>query len=170
MQSVASLAHSGLNVYAHNVETVPRLTPFVRDKRASFAQSLSVLKMAKEINPQIFTKTSIMLGLGETEEEVKETLKAIRDVGVDAVTLGQYLRPSKQQLGIVSFITPQQFAMYKEYALGLGFRYVVSGPLTRSSYRAGEFYLSSLLRRHQAKLQADVGTLKGQETQLLKAK
>ncbi|OEH79848.1 lipoic acid related protein [Cyclospora cayetanensis] len=162
--SVSLLVNSGLDVYAHNVETVPRLAPFVRDRRASFSQSLSVLRMAKEEKPGLFTKTSIMLGLGETEAEVGEALKAIRDAGVDAVTLGQYLRPSKQQLGVVAFISPQQFEVYRQLALDLGFRYVASGPLTRSSYRAGEFYLSSLLRGSVAKLQADVGGIKGQYT------
>ncbi|KAL8442733.1 hypothetical protein Emed_007188 [Eimeria media] len=141
--SVEALALSGLDVYAHNVETVPRLSPFVRDRRASFPQSLSVLRLAKTINPELFTKTSIMLGLGETQTEVVEALKEIREAGIDAVTLGQYLRPTKQQLGVVSFISPQQFEVYRQVALDLGFKYVASGPLTRSSYKAGEFYLAT---------------------------
>ncbi|KAL8270673.1 hypothetical protein Esti_005419 [Eimeria stiedai] len=168
--SVEALALSGLDVYAHNVETVPRLSPFVRDRRASFPQSLSVLRLAKTIKRELFTKTSLMLGLGETEAEVKEALKEIREAGVDAVTLGQYLRPTQQHLGVVAFISPQQFEVYRHLALDLGFKYVASGPLTRSSYKAGEFYLASLLRKKTAKLQADVGPLSGDAQQVLHPK
>ncbi|KAL8438939.1 hypothetical protein Efla_005074 [Eimeria flavescens] len=168
--SVELLAGSGLDVYAHNVETVPRLSPFVRDRRASFSQSLSVLQMAKNANPRLFTKTSLMVGLGETEEEVAEALRQIRSADVDAVTLGQYLRPTKQQLGVVSFVSPQQFEVYRQLAMDLGFKYVASGPLTRSSYRAGEFFLSSLLKKQRAKLQADVGHLQGSKQQVLNPK
>ncbi|CDI77774.1 lipoic acid synthase, putative [Eimeria acervulina] len=135
--SVSTVVHSGLDVYAHNVETVPRLSPFVRDRRASFDQSLKVLRHAKCEKEDIFTKTSLMLGLGETPEEVLQAMQRIREeADVDALTLGQYLRPSKQQLGVVSFITPQQFEVYRQQALDLGFKYVAAGPLTRSSYKA----------------------------------
>ena len=159
-QSVSTVVHSGLDVYAHNVETVPRLSPFVRDRRASFDQSLKVLRDAKREKEDIFTKTSLMLGLGETPEEVLQAMQRIREeADVDALTLGQYLRPSKQQLGVVSFITPQQFEVYRQQALDLGFKYVAAGPLTRSSYKAGEYYIKSLLKKDKAKLKASIGSL-----------
>lgn len=168
VQSVRKLACSGLDVFAHNIETVRRLTPFVRDRRASFDQSLFVLREAKRMKPGLFTKSSIMVGLGETREEVRQTLEALREHDVDAVTLGQYLRPSKAQLGIVRFVTPPEFEEFGEIAKGLGFKYVVSAPLSRSSYRAGEYFLKNLLRKERAKLQADVGGLRGSETEIAK--
>ncbi|CDJ40835.1 lipoic acid synthase, putative [Eimeria tenella] len=102
-----------------------------------------------------------MLGLGETPEEVAEALLLLRAAKVDAVTLGQYLRPSRGQLGVVSFVSPQQFEVYRHLALQQGFAFAAAGPLTRSSYRAGEFFLANLLKKQNAKLQADVGELRG---------
>lgn len=130
-------------VIAHNVETIDRLTSKVRDKRATYTQSLNVLKRVKEINPKIFTKTSIMLGLGESEEEVIKAMHDLRNNNVDIVTFGQYLRPTKKHLPVIEYITPDKFKYYEQIGLDLGFIYVASGPLVRSSYKAGEYFLKN---------------------------
>jgi lipoyl synthase len=145
---VEILLASGLQVFAHNVETVARLQATVRDRRANYAQSLHVLQHVKQRAPHIITKTSLMLGLGETEAEVCETMQHLRDVGVDAITFGQYLRPSAKQLEVVEWVPPQQFDAYKTLAIETyGFAYCASGPLVRSSYRAGEYYLEAMVRQ-----------------------
>jgi lipoic acid synthetase len=128
-------------VIAHNIETVTRLTPSVRDPRATYRQSLDVLQAIKAADPQRATKSSIMMGLGETEEEVITAMADLRSVGTDFLTLGQYLRPSEKHLKVHEFVTPEQFERYRELGEGLGFRYVASGPLVRSSYKAGEFFI-----------------------------
>ena len=133
------------NVFAHNVETVRRLTPRVRDIRASYDQSLLVLQMAKEIRPDILSKSSIMVGLGETREELQETMRNLRDSNVDILTLGQYLQPTKKHLDVTEYITPESFEIYADDARKAGFLYVASGPLVRSSYRAGELFLQNHL-------------------------
>jgi lipoic acid synthetase len=130
-------------VIAHNVETIDRLTSKVRDKRATYIQSLNVLRRVKEINPKIFTKTSIMLGLGESEEEVIQAMHDLRNNNVDILTFGQYLRPTKKHLPVIEYITPDKFKYYEEIGLDLGFIYVASGPLVRSSYKAGEYFLKN---------------------------
>jgi len=121
-------------VISHNIETVKRLTRAVRIQ-AKYERSLEVLACLKQAGARR-TKSGIMLGLGETEEEVLETLRDLRAVDVDVVTIGQYLQPSKKHLAVSSFITPDQFKVYEEYGLSLGFRHVESGPLVRSSYKA----------------------------------
>ena len=126
-----------LRVFAHNVECVPRLDRIVRDRRASFGQSLDILRKAKEVRPDILTKTSLMVGLGESDEEVEETMKMIREAGVDMITLGQYLQPSFRHLPVDRFPEPSNFADWDRLARELGFGAVASGPLVRSSYRAG---------------------------------
>ena len=131
------LDSSPLAVFAHNVECVPRLDQQVRDARASFAQSLAVLREAKRLRPDILTKSSLMVGLGETDEEVEDALAQLRDAGVGLVTLGQYLQPSWKHIAIDRFPTPKQFAEWDSCARELGFLAVASGPLVRSSYRAG---------------------------------
>ena len=133
------------HVFAHNVETVERLTPMVRDRRASFAQSLATLAAAKRASSNVVTKSSIMVGIGETDAEICETLAALRSVDCDAVTLGQYLRPSAWHQEVARFATPDEFVRWEQVAKELGFRYVASGPMVRSSYRAGEFYLRALV-------------------------
>jgi len=139
------------DVFAHNVETVGRLTLSVRDRRATFEQSLAVLKAAKRIAPEMLTKSSIMLGLGETDEELRGVMRALREAGVDIVTLGQYLRPSPWHLEVASYVSPGRFDAWKAEAYDLGFRYCAAGPLVRSSYRAGEAFIEGLLRsRRQA--------------------
>jgi len=134
------------DVVAHNIETIRRLTPVVRDRRASYEQSLSVLRMVKDINPLIFTKSSIMVGLGETPDEVVEAMKDLRSVGVDFITVGQYLRPTLSHIPVAEYVHPAVFEYYRSEALKMGFRYAACGPLVRSSYKAGEFYISSILR------------------------
>ncbi len=132
-------------VLAHNIETVARLTPKVRDPRATYEQSLSLLRHAKEMDPKVYTKSSIMVGLGESFEEVIEAMKDLRQVGVDLLTVGQYLQPSKRHLKVATFVHPETFARYREVGLELGFLYVAAGPLVRSSYRAGEFFIKRVI-------------------------
>lgn len=133
-------------VFAHNIETVARLTPQVRDPRCAYAQSLDVLARAKQVEPTQLTKSSIMLGLGETEADLEQTFADLRGAGVEVLTLGQYLRPTKKHLPVVEFVTPERFEALGERARAHGFEYVASGPLVRSSYRAGELYLEKRLR------------------------
>ena len=130
------LDNAPLQVFAHNVETVRRLTPRVRDPRATFEQSILILKKAKELRPDIMTKSSIMLGLGETEEDIIETFSELRDVEVDLLTLGQYLAPGPSYLPVVSFPKPERFDKLANVAKDMGFRAIASGPMVRSSYRA----------------------------------
>ncbi|HAN30731.1 MAG TPA: lipoyl synthase [Myxococcales bacterium] len=134
------------HVFAHNIETVEALSRRVRDARATYAQSLRVLQSAKRRNPKVLTKSSIMLGLGESDAQIDQALIDLRAHDVDAVTLGQYLRPSPWHHEVMSFVRPEAFEQWQNRAEELGFRYVASGPLVRSSYRAGEFYLSALLK------------------------
>ena len=134
---VERVVNTPLLVLAHNMETVPRLYRQVRPG-AAYERSLRVLQMAKEIRPDIITKSGLMLGLGETREELLEVFVDLRDHGCDILTLGQYLQPTPEQLPVFRYVTPQEFAGLKEDALRLGFRHVESGPLVRSSYHAWE--------------------------------
>ncbi|MBN2796357.1 MAG: lipoyl synthase [Clostridia bacterium] len=127
------------NVFNHNIETVKRLYNTVRPE-ASYAQSLYVLKYIKEVDPKMATKSGIMVGLGETEEEVFETLKDLREVGCDIVTIGQYMQPSEKHIDLVEYVHPDVFKRYEEKAYALGFSAVASSPLVRSSYKALESY------------------------------
>jgi len=145
-KSVETLALSGLDVYAHNLETVERLQKFVRDARAGYQQSLSTLEHAKKVKPGLYTKTSLMLGLGETDEEVIQTMKDLRAVDVDVVTFGQYLRPTENHLSVVEYVTPEKFDYFRRVGEDMGFKYVASGPMVRSSYKAGEFYLEHMIK------------------------
>lgn len=164
LEQVSLVAKSGLDVYAHNIETVEALTPQVRDRRATFRQSLKVLEHAKKEGVQV-TKTSIMLGVGETEDQVMDALRELRGVEVDVVTFGQYMRPTKRHMKVDRYVEPVEFEKWKEVAEGMGFMYVASGPLVRSSYKvptslfflrvlhtndrfskAGEFYIENVLR------------------------
>ena len=133
---VETVVDSGLQVFAQNLETVRRLTHPVRDARAGYEQTLAVLAAAKRHRPDVLTKSSLMLGLGETDEEILEAMDDLRAAQVDIVTLGQYLRPTPNHLPVARFVTPGQFAAYREAGLARGFRECVSGPLVRSSYRA----------------------------------
>ncbi|MCK8515481.1 lipoyl synthase [Methylonatrum kenyense] len=136
LADVETVVDSGLDVFAQNVETVRRLTHPVRDPRASYEQTLTVLAHGKRHRPEVLTKTSLMLGLGETDDEIRQTLEDLRDAGVDIVTFGQYLRPTANHLPVERYVTPDEFARYREWGLAMGFLEVVSGPLVRSSYRA----------------------------------
>ncbi|HZO21433.1 MAG TPA: lipoyl synthase [Steroidobacteraceae bacterium] len=136
LRDVETVVDSGIEVFAQNIETVRRLTHPVRDPRAGYDQTLQVLAHAKDHRGEVLTKSSLMLGLGETDEEIAQTLSDLRAVGVDIVTLGQYLRPTLNHLPIERYVTPEQFDQYREQALALGFLECVSGPLVRSSYRA----------------------------------
>jgi len=142
---VEAVASSGLDVFAHNIETVERLTPFVRDPRAKYRQTLAVLDHAKKVSPGLVTKTSIMLGLGEKDEEVRTTMEELRNVGVDCLTLGQYMQPTKRHLKVQEYVTPAKFAMWEQVGKELGFLYTASGPLVRSSYKAGEFFIKNIV-------------------------
>ena len=137
------------DVFAHNIETVERLSPKVRDRRATYRQSLEVLRLAKQLRPQVVTKSSIMLGLSETEAEIEQALVDLRAHDVDAVTLGQYLRPSPWHLEVLEFVEPLAFQTWEKRALELGFAYCASGPMVRSSYRAGEHFLKAIVRDRQ---------------------
>ncbi|XP_073898536.1 lipoyl synthase, mitochondrial isoform X3 [Castor canadensis] len=151
LKAVEKVALSGLDVYAHNVETVPELQRKVRDPRANFDQSLSVLKHAKEVQPYVISKTSIMLGLGENDEQVYATMKALREADVDCLTLGQYMQPTKRHLKVEEYITPEKFKYWEKVGNELGFHYTASGPLVRSSYKAGEFFLKNLVAKRKTK-------------------
>ena len=146
---VIHLASARPDVFAHNIETVERLTPSVRDPRAKYRQSLGVLQTVKEYDPKMYTKSSIMLGLGETDEEVLQTLTDLRAVGCDVVTFGQYLQPTEKHLKVIEYITPEKFKSWQNIAEGLGFLYVASGPLVRSSYRAGEFFMKGIINKNR---------------------
>lgn len=147
LEMVKILASSGLDVYAHNVETVEALTPHVRDRRATFRQSLAVLNTAKETNPDLITKTSIMLGLGETDEQIMDALKELRAINCDVVTFGQYMRPTRRHMKVAEYVKPEKFDYWKQVALDMGFLYCASGPLVRSSYKAGEAFIENVLRK-----------------------
>ncbi|MCS7198124.1 MAG: lipoyl synthase [Candidatus Bipolaricaulota bacterium] len=134
------------DVIGHNIETVERLTSKVRDRRATYRQSLTVLENVKKLDPTRYTKSSLMVGLGETDAEILQTMRDLRAVGVDFLTIGQYLRPSPRHIEVIEYVHPEKFARWKEIGEAMGFRYVASGPLVRSSYRAGEFFIKSLLR------------------------
>jgi lipoic acid synthetase len=154
MRDVRTVLDSGLDVFAQNVETVRRLTHPVRDPRAGYEQTIGVLKGAKAYKPQVLTKTSLMLGLGETDAEIRETLMDLRAAEVDVLTLGQYLRPTPNHLNVERFVTPQEFDRYRDWALELGFLECVSGPLVRSSYRAEQALARNNAGLDNAKLAA----------------
>ncbi|OLL23098.1 Lipoyl synthase, mitochondrial [Neolecta irregularis DAH-3] len=150
LDNVKTVAASGLDVYAHNIETVENLTPSVRDRRASFNQSLQVLYFAKSVQKNLITKTSIMLGLGETDDEIIHALNELRKNDVDVVTFGQYMRPTKRHMKVIEYIAPDKFDYWKEKALEMGFLYVASGPLVRSSYKAGEAFIENVLKKRKS--------------------
>jgi lipoic acid synthetase len=137
------------DVFAHNVEVVPRLQRVMRDARCSFERSLQVLRTARAAGANV-TKSSVMLGCGEEPDEVIDTLRALRDADVDVVTLGQYLRPTPKHAPVVRYVEPAEFEAHRMAGLELGFKYVASGPLVRSSYRAAEAFLAGILRGHDA--------------------
>ncbi len=151
LEMVDLVAQSGLDVYAHNVETVEALTPHVRDRRATFRQSLRVLERAKQAREGLITKTSIMLGLGETPDQLWETLRELRKIDVDVVTFGQYMRPTKRHMQVHEYVTPEVFEVWSQRALDMGFLYCASGPLVRSSYKAGEAFIENVIKKRAGK-------------------
>lgn len=144
-ESLGKVVESGADVVAHNIETTAALTPMVRDKRAGYTQSLGVLYDLKALGAK-FTKSSIMLGLGEAQADVITTLSDLRSVECDIVTLGQYLQPSGRHLPVRAYVDPEVFRAYESAANSMGFLYVASGPLVRSSYRAGELFLVGAIK------------------------
>ena len=150
--SIRTVAEAGPEVIAHNIETTETLTPTIRDLRATYRQSLRVLQAIKQVKPTVYSKTSMMLGLGETEEDLLQAMHDLRSVNVDILTLGQYLRPSKGHIPVSEYVTPEKFDHYKKLAEETGFLYVASGPFVRSSYRAGEFFVEALIRKKNLQL------------------
>lgn len=143
LKDVETVVDSGVDVFAHNLETVRRLTPKVRDPRATYEQSLRVLEHAKRYRPKMLTKSSLMLGLGESAAEIRQAMRDLRAVGVDILTLGQYLRPTKHHLPVERYVTPEEFALYRQWGYEEGFLEVFSGPLVRSSYRAEKVFFET---------------------------
>jgi len=146
LEAVRRVVESGVDVLDHNVETVERLQGTVRDRRANYAQSLAVLLGAKAIREGLFTKSSIMLGLGETRDEILQTMRDLRAIDVDILTLGQYLRPSDWHLVVHEYVPPEFFDELRDIGESMGFAYVAAGPFVRSSYRAGEFFMENVIR------------------------
>ncbi len=144
------MARSEADVLAHNMETVERLQKTVRDPRASYSQSLRVLELyktrAEAAGRRVATKSSLMLGLGETKDEIVQTYKDLLSVGVSVLTLGQYLQPTKRHLAVTEFYSPERFTELAKIGEEMGFAYVAAGPLVRSSYRAGEYFIERILR------------------------
>lgn len=138
--AIDTLLDSGVDVFAQNVETVERLTHPVRDPRAGYWQTIELLQYAKQKRPDVITKTSLMLGLGETAEEIYQTMDDLRAANVDVLTLGQYLRPTKNHLPVTRYVTPEEFNQYRDIGLEKGFFEVASGPMVRSSYRADRIF------------------------------
>lgn len=147
---IATVLAAGPDVFAHNVETVLRLTPRVRDHRCSYVRSMQVLRTAKELRTSIVTKSSIMLGLGESEREVDQAMDDLREHQVDVLTLGQYLRPTLKHLPVREHVPPARFKALEQRGLHKGFRYVAAGPLVRSSYKAAEFFIAGMLKQEHA--------------------
>jgi lipoyl synthase len=144
-ESLALLMVARPDVLAHNVEVVDRLQRKIRDPRCSFEKSLETLRQAKELNAEVLTKSSLMLGLGETHDEIVDTMKRLRAADVDLLTLGQYLRPGPKLAPVLEYVTPERFDEYRDLGRELGFSHTASGPLVRSSYRAGEFHAARFL-------------------------
>ncbi|MBI2659285.1 lipoyl synthase, partial [Candidatus Woesearchaeota archaeon] len=148
IENLKKVVDANPEVIAHNIETVERLQRKIRDVRANYRQSLSVLENVKKLNPKIYTKSSIMLGLSETDEEIIHSMKDLREIGVDILTIGQYLRPTDWHIPISNFIAPDKFEYFKQKALELGFLFCASGPFVRSSYKAGELFIKNAMNRN----------------------
>jgi lipoic acid synthetase len=149
LTAISTVVDAHPDVFAHNIETVERLQKAARDRRANYTQSLSVLKTVKELDDSIYTKSSIMLGLGERDEEVIASMKDLRAIDVDILAIGQYLRPSNWHLPVQEYVPPSKFEEFRKTGESLGFKFVASGPLVRTSYRAGEFFIENLMRREK---------------------
>lgn len=143
-KAIRTLLDSGVDVFAQNVETVKRLTHSVRDIRAGYEQTLKVLRYAKQYRKDVFTKTSLMLGLGETDDEIIATMDDLRKINVDILTLGQYLQPTKNHLPVMRYVPPASFQEFRQIGLSKGFYEVAAGPMVRSSYRADRVFTGPL--------------------------
>lgn len=139
-RAIAVVLESGPEVFGHNIEMPERLFAGVRDARFSYARSLEVLRIARRLRPEGWVKSAFMLGLGETEKEVRATLRDLLEAGADAVAIGQYLSPTRTHAPVAEYVTPERFAEYETLAYEMGFRFAVAGPFVRSSYRAGEIF------------------------------
>jgi lipoic acid synthetase len=146
MHAVDTTVDARPDVWAHNVEVVKRLQGVIRDARCGYDQSLAVLRRAKERVPETVTKSSIMVGIGESDDEVVETMRDLRSAGVDVVTIGQYLRPTTRHAPVDRYVEPERFDAYAAEGRSMGFSFVASGPLVRSSYKAAEVFVRSVLR------------------------
>lgn len=146
-ECLRTIAASHPDVVGHNIETVERLSDKVRDRRANYRQSLRVLRRFKEIDSTLYTKSAMMLGIGETEEEVIRAMSDLRDADVDFLAMGQYLRPSQRHIEVKEYIAPQIFEKLKEEGMRMGFRYIAAGPFVRSSYKAGEHFIKAIVSR-----------------------
>jgi lipoic acid synthetase len=147
--ALEKIIDAGPEVISHNIETIARLSPLIRDPRATYQQSLSVLQMIKDIDCKIYTKSSLMLGLGETGEEVIQVAKDLRSVGVDIISMGQYLQPTSRHLPVKEYVSPEKFDSYRKRIEKMGFAYVVAGPFVRSSYKAGELFIKNMINRRE---------------------
>lgn len=159
----------GPDVFAHNVEVTRRLTPRIRDKRCGYDLTLEVLAYAKRQAPQVLTKSSIMVGIGESDDEVLETMRDLRSAQVDVVTLGQYLQPTPKHAAVDRYVEPERFREWERAGLEMGFSYVASGPLVRSSYHAAEAFIAARLRPGAEAGEVPVATAKQQDTTLVPA-
>ena len=148
--AIRKIVEARPDVFAHNIETVKRLQTRARDRRANYDQSLEVLRQVKKMDSSIYTKSSIMLGLGERDEEVIESIRDLRAIDVDILAIGQYLRPSNWHLEVEEYVPPSKFEEFKTIGENLGFKFVASGPLVRTSYRAGEFFVENLIRQKRS--------------------
>ena len=148
-ESLRKVVDAKPEVIAHNIETVERLQRKIRDVRANYRQSLNILENVKKLNPKIYTKSSIMLGLGEQEEEVVKSMIDLRNINVDIITIGQYLRPTDWHIAVSGYIPPQKFEYFRQKALELGFLFCASGPFVRSSYKAGELFVKNVINKQK---------------------
>ena len=146
VRALRKVVDAAPQVIGQNIETVRRLTRYARDARCGYEQTLDVLANVKTLDSRIYTKTAVLLGLGETPGEVLETMRDLRERDVDILTLGQYLRPTRKHVPVAEFLHPDRFREYEAQGMRLGFRYVAAGPMVRSSYRAAEFFVEKLLR------------------------
>ena len=145
VRALGKVIDAAPQVIGQNIETVRRLTRYARDARCGYEQTLDVLANVRALDPRIYTKSAILLGLGETAGEVLETMRDLRERDVDILTLGQYLQPTKKHVPVAEFVHPDRFREYEEQGMRLGFRYVAAGPMVRSSYRAAEFFVEKML-------------------------
>ena len=146
LDCIKTITEAKPHVIAHNIETTEDLQSLVRDPRAGYWQSIGVLQNSKKLDATIFTKSAVMLGLGESEQMVLKAFNDLRSVGCDFITIGQYMRPSKKHLPVREYVSPEKYAWYKQEALKRGFLYAAAGPFIRSSYRAGEFFIEAMIR------------------------